>query len=237
MPFMTGPDGGTSQDGRMDDGISAREFGETRGTEDWRVIGDGAAACFHAGSFGAATRLAAAIGSLDGIEDHRPDIDVRDADVTVRLLTATDDYYGMSRRDVALGMAISSLARQHGATADPGAVSSVLVIVESIHNADIMPFWRALLGYEERPDSADQDLVDPQRRGPAFWFEEVRERHDVRNGIHVAIWVPKEDAKARVAAALAAGGRLVDDSFAPSGWLLADAMGNEADVASIAGRD
>jgi len=111
------------------------------------------------------------------------------------------------------------------------------VIVESIHNADVMPFWKALLGYDYRPDSASEDLVDPQRRGPAFWFEEVKEPHAVRNGIHVAVWVPAEDAEARVAAALAAGGRLVSDRDAPSGWLLADAMGNEADVASIAGRD
>ncbi len=221
----------------MDDGISAREFGETPGTEDWRVVGDGARACFRSASFGAATRLAAAIGGLDGIENHRPDIDVRDGDLTVRLLSWSDDHYGMSRRDVELAQRISALAREHGAAPDPHAVASYLVIVESIHNEDVMPFWKALLGYAYRADSADQDLVDPQRRGPDFWFEEVREPHDVRNGIHVAIWVPKEDAEARVAAALAAGGRLVDDSFAPSGWLLADAMGNEADVASIAGRD
>lgn len=222
---------------RMDDLISGREFGLTPGTEDWRVIGDGAAACFHAGSFAAATRLGAAIGGLPDIEAHAPDVDVRDGDVTVRLLTWSDEWYGMSRRDVELAKAISALAREHGAASDPGAVQSVLVIVESIHNEDVMPFWKALLGYDERPDSADQDLVDPQRRGPAFWFEEVREPHGVRNGIHVAVWVPQELAEARVAAALAAGGRLVSDADAPAGWLLADAMGNEADVASIAGRD
>jgi 4a-hydroxytetrahydrobiopterin dehydratase len=221
----------------MDDAISGREFGQTPGTEDFRVGGDGAGACFHTGSFGAATRLAAAIGAIAGIEDHRPDIDVRDGDVTVRLLSTSDDWYGMSRRDVELAKAISAVAREHRAAPDPGAVQSVLVIVESIHNEDVMPFWRALLGYEYRVDSADQDLVDPQRRGPNFWFEEVKEAHDVRNGIHVAVWVPAEEAEARVAAALAAGGRLVSDADAPSGWLLADAMGNEADVASIAGRD
>ena len=221
----------------MDDGISAHEFGETEGTEDFRVIGDGAAACFHAGSFGAATRLAAAIGALDGIEHHRPDIDVRDGDVTVRLLTTAADYYGMSGRDVALARAVSALAREHGATPDPGAVESVLVIVESIHNADVMPFWKALLAYDYRSDTPDEDLVDPQRRGPAFWFEEVKEAHDVRNGIHVAVWVPADQAEARVAAALAAGGHMVNDTHAPSWWLLADAMGNESDVSAITGRD
>ena len=193
----------------MDDGIKASEFAAEAGTGDFRVVGDGACACFHAGSFAAATPLAAAIGALPGAADHAPDIDVRDGDVTVRLLTFNEAWYGMSRRDVELARAISAVAREHGATSDPGAVQSVLVIVESIKNADVMPFWKALLGYDYRPDSASEDLVDPQRRGPAFWFEEVREPHEVRNGIHVAVWVPAEEAEARVAAALAAGGRLV----------------------------
>ncbi len=221
----------------MDDGISAREFGQTDGTEDWRVVGDGAVAVFRTASFGTATALAAAIGSLDGVEAHAPDIDLRDADVHVRLLTWSDDYYGMSRRDVALARSISALARDHGAASRPDLAQSVLVVVEAIHNADVMPFWKALLDYEYRADSAAEDLVDGRRRGPAFWFEEVREAHDVRNGIHVAVWVPQEHAEARVAAALAAGGRLVSDAHAPSWWLLADAMGNEADVSAITGRD
>jgi 4a-hydroxytetrahydrobiopterin dehydratase len=49
--------------------------------------------------------------------------------------------------------------------------------------------------------------------------------------------VPFEQAEARVAAALAAGGRLVRDDFAPAWWTLADAAGNEADVATTRGRD
>jgi 4a-hydroxytetrahydrobiopterin dehydratase len=55
--------------------------------------------------------------------------------------------------------------------------------------------------------------------------------------IHIAIWVPYEQAEARVAAALAAGGRMVRDEFAPSWWTLADAAGNEADIATTMGRD
>ena len=234
---MTPGDALTGQHGAMDDGISAHLFGETEGTEDWRVVGDGAVAVFGVGSFGAATRLAAAIGALDGIEAHAPDVDVRDGDVHVRLLTWGGDYYGMSRRDLDLAPRISALAREHGATSHPDRAQSVLVVVESIHNADVMPFWKALLDYDYRPDSASEDLVDPRRRGPAFWFEEVKEPHDVRNGIHVAVWVPAGQAEARVAAALAAGGRLVTDAHAPSWWLLADAMGNEADVSAITGRD
>jgi 4a-hydroxytetrahydrobiopterin dehydratase len=53
----------------------------------------------------------------------------------------------------------------------------------------------------------------------------------------VAVWVPYEQAQARIAAALAAGGRMVRDEFAPAWWTLADAAGNEADIATIKSRD
>jgi 4a-hydroxytetrahydrobiopterin dehydratase len=61
-------------------------------------------------------------------------------------------------------------------------------------------------------------------------------RADGGGAIHVGVWVPVEQAEARVTAALAAGGRLVRDTFAPSWWTLADAYGNEVDVATTAGR-
>jgi len=51
-----------------------------------------------------------------------------------------------------------------------------------------------------------------------------------RNRIHIDVWVPHDQAKARVAAAIAAGGRLVTDKHAPTWWTLANAEGNEADV-------
>ena len=52
---------------------------------------------------------------------------------------------------------------------------------------------------------------------------------------HVAIWVPYEQAEACIAA-LAAGGRIVRDEFAPSWWTLADPAGNEAEIATTQGR-
>ena len=58
-----------------------------------------------------------------------------------------------------------------------------------------------------------------------------------RNRVHFDVWVAPELAEARIAAALAAGGRLVTDEFAPSWWVLADAEGNEVCVATALGRD
>ena len=86
--------------------------------------------------------------------------------VTVRLITYTDDYYGMSRRDIELARQISATARGLGLSADPSAVQSLLIIPGATVTAEVMPFWRAVLGYEPRRDSPDADLVDSRRRWP-----------------------------------------------------------------------
>jgi 4a-hydroxytetrahydrobiopterin dehydratase len=221
----------------MADRRSPRQFHESEGVEDWRVLADGACAYFRTRSFAAGARLVQAIGALPGVDDHPPDVDVRSDGVTVRLLTKADDYYGMSQRDVALARQISAVARALGLAADPSAVQSFLVIPGAPVIAEVLPFWRAILGYEARPDSPEEDLVDPRNRAPGFWFERMEQpRPDGGGAIHVAIWVPYEQAAARIAAALAAGGRLVRDEFAPAWWTLADAAGNEADIATIQGR-
>jgi 4a-hydroxytetrahydrobiopterin dehydratase len=223
----------------MDDGIMATAFHAAEGTEDWRAVGDGACAYFATGSFTAGVSLVTAIGALAGIDDHAPDVDLRPDGVTVRLITRSDAWYGMSRRDVELARRISGVARDQGLAADPAKVQSFLVIPGAADVAAVMPFWRAVLGYEPRPDSPDEDLVDPRDRLPGFWFEPMQEpRGDDGGGaIHVAVWVAPEYAEARVAAALAAGGHVVRDNFAPMWWTLADAAGNEVDVATVAQRD
>lgn len=221
----------------MTEQLTPSEFHAAEGAADWRVIGDGATAFYRTGSLAESGRLVTAIAGLDGAEEHRPDIDVRPDGVTVRLVTQTPEFMGMTVRDLDLARRISAAARDAGLTADPAAVQSVLIVVESLVPAEVMPFWQAILGYVPRPDTPDEDLVDPRGRGPAFWFEPLREARPRAGGIHVAVWVPEEQAEARVRAALDAGGRMVRDAFAPSWWTLADVAGNEADVASVRGRD
>lgn len=222
----------------MTDQITSKQFHESEGVEDWRVIGDGACAYFRTGSLAAGAGLVQAISQLPGVEDHPPDVDVRRGGVTVRLITYTDDYYGLSRGDIELARQISAAAQRLGLSADPSAVQSLIVIPGAPATAEVMPFWQAVLGYEPRRDSPDEDLVDPRGRWPGFWFEQMQApRPDGGGAIHVAIWLPYEQAEARIAAALAAGGRMVRDEFAPAWWTLADAAGNEADIATTMNRD
>jgi 4a-hydroxytetrahydrobiopterin dehydratase len=223
----------------MIDGISPEEFHESEGVEDWRVLGgDGATAYFRTGSLAAGARLVQAISALPGVEDLHPDVDLRHDGVTVRMITFAKDYAGMTRRHVELARQISAAARTLVLSADPSAVQGFLVIPGATSRAEVMPFWQAVLGYERRVDSPAEDLVDPRGRGPAFWFEQMKEpRPGGLGAIHVVAWVPFEQAQARIAAAIAAGGRMVRDEFAPSWWTLADAAGNEVDIATTTGRD
>ena len=221
----------------MSDYITARQFHEAEGVEDWRVVGEGACTYFRTGSFESAARFVHAVSGLAGLEDHHPDLDVRDGGVMVRLITTTDDYMGMSARDVELAREISAVARELGVSADPSVVQTVQVTIDALVSRDVMPFWRAVLGYEYRSDSPDEDLIDPRGRGASFWFQRMDAPRPQRNRIHIDVWVPEDQGEARVAAAIAAGGRLVSDKHAPMWWTLADAEGNEADVATTKGRD
>jgi 4a-hydroxytetrahydrobiopterin dehydratase len=218
--------------------ITPSDFESAAGLEDWRVIGEGACAFFPTRSFAESVSLVRAVSELGGIEDHPPAVDMRNGGVTVRLITLNADYMGMTQQDLESARQISAKARDLGLRADPSRVQSLLIIPGAPSREEVMPFWQAVLGYEPRPDSPDEDLVDPLDRGAAFWFESMKEpRGDGGGAIHVAVWVPYDQAEARVKAALAAGGRMVRDEFAPSWWTLADAAGNEADISTVGGRE
>ena len=212
--------------------ITAQQFHQATGVEDWRVIFSGACAYFRTGSFAKGVALVDAIGKLADAADHHPDVDLRYGGVSVRL--TTHEVEGLSQRDVELARRISVLARQLGVRADPAVVQDVQIAIDAHVAQDVMPFWRAVLGYRE---VGDEDLLDPHRRGPSLWFQQMDAPRPQRNRVHVDISVPHDQAEARVAAAIAAGGRLVDDQHAPAWWTLADAEGNEVDVATWMGRD
>ena len=216
----------------MTERITPRQFHEATGIEDWRVLFSGVCAHFRTGSFATGVALVDAIGTLANEANHHPDVDLRYAGVTVRL--RTHEVEGLSERDVELARRISAVARELGVPADATAVQDVQIAIDALVGSEVISFWRAVLGYRE---VGDEDLVDPRGRGPSFWFQKMVAPRSQRNRIHVDISVPHEQAEVRVAAAIAAGGRLVSDKYAPAWWTLADAEGNEVDVATWAGRD
>jgi 4a-hydroxytetrahydrobiopterin dehydratase len=180
----------------MTEPLTMRAFHADDRTRDWRVVGDGAIAVFRTGSFAAGARLVQAIAAAVGdAGQHHPDVDLQHDAVTVRLLTATPDYMGMTAGDVELAVRISDLAREQGLAADPALIQTVQVTIDALVSADVMPFWAAVLGYERRAGSPDQDLIDPRWRSPSIWFQHMDAPRPQRNRFHIDVWVPPELAR------------------------------------------
>jgi 4a-hydroxytetrahydrobiopterin dehydratase len=205
--------------------ITAGQFHAAEGVEDWRSVYHLVSAHFRTGSLGEGIALVDAIGELvGGAEQDYVSVDLRAAGVTVSL----------GRRDVALARRISGAAGELEIAADPAAVQVVNVTLDALVGAEVLPFWRAVLGYGQ---IGEDYLFDPLRRGPGFGLQVMDVARTQRNRMHLDVAVPHDQAEARVSAALAAGGRLVSDEHAPKWWVLADAEGNEVCVATWVGRE
>ena len=219
----------------MSERITARQVYATVGAEAWRVFPEGAYASFRAASFAAAVAFVHAIGSLVKGGDDEPDIDIRGDHVVVLLRAFKGATYGLHQPDLDLAVGITKAAAERGLTPDPAALQSLLIIPGATDRATIMPFWQAVLAYQPRADSPDEDLVDPHDRSAPFWFEEMdAPRADGDGSVHLVVWVPWDLAESRVEAGLAAGGRLVRHNEEEGFWTLADPAGNEVDIAITA---
>ena len=207
----------------MTDRIPPKRFHEVG----WRIVRDDASLHFRTGSFRAGVALVDAIGRMLDTEDDHPAVDLRPDGVTVRLGSNREGRF--SERDLVLAEQISGAARELGASADLTGLQHIQVAIDALVIPDVLPFWRAVLGYEQ---VGDEDLLDPDLEGPPLWFQQMDAPRPQRNRIHVDLYVPHDEAEARVAAAIAAGGRVVNDANAPGWWTLADPEGNEVDVAS-----
>lgn len=57
--------------------FTIKDFLKAEGVESWRVISDGACAFYRTGSFAESANLVEAIGQIEGITDHPPNVDIR----------------------------------------------------------------------------------------------------------------------------------------------------------------
>jgi 4a-hydroxytetrahydrobiopterin dehydratase len=205
--------------------ISADEFDALDGLDDWRFTLGAIAATFLAGSYTAAADLVGSITAAAEEAQHHPDIDVRYPG-RLRVVMTTHEVGQVTTHDTDLARTISALAVDRGATAEPHAAQAIEFAIDTMDVSRIRPFWQAVLGYKE----VGGNLVDPLRIGPPLWFQQMDEPRRERSRFHIDVSVAHDVAQDRIAAALAAGGRMVTDRFARSWWVLADADGNEACV-------
>ena len=195
-------------------------FLAAEGLDDWVVLHGGATAVFPVRSVREAARLAEAVAAVSGLEGSGALLTIADAGLTVRL---SRDLWQLEPRHVELARAVSAVARAHGAVADHTATQEVQLAIAAKPDAVDVNFWRAVLGYKA---IADDNAVDPLGHGSTVWMQELDETKALRHAMHIDVSVARDHIEARLAAAIAAGGRVVDDTEAPKHWTLADRAGN-----------
>jgi 4a-hydroxytetrahydrobiopterin dehydratase len=167
--------------------------------------------------------------------------DIRVDQVVLTLQTL--ELAELTEADLALAGRLAVAASELGLAVAPLAcdqpVQTIEIGIDALDIPAIRPFWRAVLGYADEADrtGAGDPVVDPRRQGPSVWFQQMDAPRPQRNRIHFDVSVTHDEAPARLAAALAAGGRLLSDESAPAFWVLADPEGNEACICTWQGRD
>ena len=200
------------------------------GLDDWRQLAQGIHARFRTGSFTAGLRFLTAVTEAAEAANHHPDVTLTYPHVDLKLIS--HDAGALTMRDVDLAGTISSIAREQDLTPQPEALAEVELALDTAALAAAGPFWAALLTGDAGNVDGD-DVVDPSGRVPLLWFQGTDAHETPRQRFHLDVWVPHDMAEARIGAAVAAGGSVVDDSQAPSFTVLADGEGNRACVCTV----
>jgi 4a-hydroxytetrahydrobiopterin dehydratase len=208
----------------MAERITPRQFHDAPGTSGWHVLYGGAQTVFVTGSFATGVEFIRRIAVETVTLGREPDIDLRPEAVVVR--TAATPNGRLDTLDAELVARVSAIAEELGIAADPSRLHTIQIAVAEVEGVHTRDFWIAALGYEE----VGGILVDPLRRGPRLWFDEIAVPG--RGRTHIDVAVPNDRAEERVAAVEAAGGRLADGSHAPDWWTLASPENHGVDIAA-----
>jgi 4a-hydroxytetrahydrobiopterin dehydratase len=180
----------------------------------------------HTTSFAAGRQIVDAIGQAAEEMNHHADLDLRPSRVDVRL--SSDDVRGVTELDVRLARRVSEIAAAAGAELECRTVSRLELSLDTPDYRKIGPFWTAVLDGDQLVIGTDEwgDVGDPHRALPLMWFQRSG-GEEPRPHWRPDVWVDPAQVQSRIDAAVAAGGTLVSDKYAPSTWVLADPDGNQ----------
>ncbi len=201
--------------------------------DEWRKLAQALHARFLTGDFVTGLKFVTAVTEAAERANHHPDVTLTYPFVDVKLIS--HDVSQVTQRDIDLARRISDIAREQGIGAEPSALTELEFALDTADLAAVGPFWAALL--TGSPDALrGDDVVDPSGRLPLLWFQHTDADKTPRQRFHLDLWVPHDLAEERIAVAVAAGGRVVDDEEAPSFVVLADPEGNKACVCTCLDR-
>ncbi|WGW10947.1 4a-hydroxytetrahydrobiopterin dehydratase [Saxibacter everestensis] len=201
--------------------------------DDWRKLAQALHARFLTDDFVTGLRFVTVVAEAAEAAGHHPDVTLTYPLVDLKLIS--HDVGSITQRDVDLARQISEIAREQGISAEPTAVTQFELALDTADLADVGPFWAAVLTGSVDALTADE-VRDATGRVPSLWFQGTEAHEIPRQRFHVDLWVPHDVADERIAAAVAAGGRVVDDEQAPSFVVLADPEGNKVCVCTILDR-
>jgi 4a-hydroxytetrahydrobiopterin dehydratase len=203
------------------------------GLDDWRKLSQALHARFRTGDFTTGLAFVTAVAEAAEQANHHPDVTLTYPFVDLALVS--HDVSRVTERDLELARRISEIARRQGIAAEPAAVAEVELALDTADPAVVGPFWAALLTGSTDAHRGN-DVADPGGRVPVLWFQHTDAHETPRQRFHLDVWVPYDVAQQRIDAAVAAGGRVLDDSEAPSFVVLADPEGNKACVCTFLDR-
>lgn len=203
------------------------------GLADWRKLAQALHARYLTGDFAGGMRFVTAVSEAAEAANHHPDLTLSYPHVDVKLIS--HDAGGLTQRDVDLARRISEIAKDQGIRAEPSALAEIELALDTADLAAVGPFWAALLtGSTDALQGSD--VVDPKGRVPLLWFQDTEPHRTPRQRFHIDLWLPHDIAEERIAAAVAAGGSVVDNDNAPSFVVLADPDGNRTCVCTCLDR-
>jgi 4a-hydroxytetrahydrobiopterin dehydratase len=201
--------------------------------DDWRMLAQGLHARFLTGDFVTGLAFVTAVTEAAERANHHPDVTLTYPFVDLKLVS--HDVSRVTERDLDLARTISDIARQQEIKSRPSAVAEIELALDTPDLAAVGPFWAALL--TGSTDSlTGNDVVDRGGRVPLLWFQHTDAHETPRQRFHIDLWVPHDVAEERIAAAVDAGGRIVDADQAPSFVVLADPEDNRVCVCTFLDR-
>ncbi len=225
----------TDPDGNEVDLVPGEVLGESSRTADWQAVFS-AMVCYRTTSPTQQRDLAAAAAALADDTGFPLLVDLRPGLVVID--SGKDQWeagaHGLDLDYTELAGEIQAVARDVGATVDPGLARFVQVVVDAADVAEVRAFWVAALGYIHDRRAGVTDIYDPRRLNPVLVFQELdasaTDRRRQRNRIHFELAVPPDVAQSRLATTVAAGGQLLAES--ENRWRVADPEGNELVIVS-----